>query len=1068
MNKEVVSLFRQGNYEEALARCTETCELARRELGEEHPEFGSCINNLASIYEAKGQYSQAEPLFKQSLEISKKVHGENDPDFALSLNNLANLYSATGRYAEAEPLYLRTLEIIRAGAGEDNAFFVKSLNNLASLYKRMGNYVEVEPLYKKAADILLKISGEDQPDYAIVISNLAQYYHIVGRYSEAESTYKKSLDISGKVLGEQHPVYARTLINLGSVYEDTGNYGKAGQLYRQALQILTSKLGKDSTDVASALNNLGGLYKTMGDYARAESFYRQANDIWRAAVGEKHPEFATGLNNLADLYYYTSKFDEAEQLYLRVLQIQRSSLGEKRPDVALSMQNLAVLYVRMGRYREAESLYRQALDIWEPAMGSRHPDVALALHNLGSLYHNGMGRYGEAEPLYRRALEIRIAALGKDHPDVAVTLNNLAALCAATSRAGQALEMMKQAQSIDDHLIRNVFSFASESQRIGYVAVLRGEMDSFLSLVSQYLSNSPAAVADGLDMVLKRKAIVAEALAAQRDAVFGGRYPDLAPSLRKLRTLSAQIAQKIMSGPGPEGPEAHRRLLEQWTAEKESLEVFLASRIPEIDLERRLMEADREKVAKALPEGAALVEFVRFNPFDFKAVREKGQSPWKPARYLAFVLLPGKPVQMIDLGEADLIDNMISDFRGQVTGKVEKPGGHGVVMDAGPKLREALFDPLKKVLGGHNRLILAPDGDIYRLPFGVLPTDKERCIIEDYHISYVGVGRDILRFGPVGPAAHVDDQTLTAQAGGGAASGASAPIVIADPDYDLGGGAGAPPTESAATLAGAPSAPAAPSRDMVRYASHFDRLPGTRVEGEHIAAMLGVQALEGGSATKRSVEDVRSPHILHIATHGFFLPDQQRPPGDKEFQPDWGKGGAATLAVAPPPSPPPLAAATSAGAPSALSRGLENPLLRSGLVLAGANTWLQGKALPPEVEDGILTAEDATGLDLLGTGLVVLSACQTGLGDIKVGEGVFGLRRAFLLAGAKTLVMSLWKIPDEETRMLMEGFYKRILEGKPRAEALREAQLEVKAVSPDPLFWGAFISQGDPGPMPKN
>jgi tetratricopeptide (TPR) repeat protein/CHAT domain-containing protein len=1031
LNKEVISLYRQGNYQEALTHGIEVCETARRDLGDEHPEFGSCISNLALIYEATGKYSQAEPLLKQSLEISRKAFGENDPDFVISLNNLANFYSATGKYAEAEALYRQSLGIISAGAGEENAFFVKGLNNLALLYKSMGNYVEVEPLYKKAAEIVLKISGEDQPDYSIVLNNLAQYYYLAGRYQEAEAIYGKSLSIARKVLGEQHPVYARTLNNLGSLYEAMGNYAKAESCYQEALSILASKSGKDSPDVATALNNLAGLYKTIGDYGKADSFYRQANDVWRAAVGETNPSYAVGLNNVADLYYSMGKFEAAEQLYVKVLEIQRSSLGQNHPDVALSMQNLAALYKIMGRYKEAETLYRQALDIWKPALGDRHPDVALTLHNLASL-HQAMGSYGEAEPLYLQALEIKTAVLGKDHPDVATTLNSLAALFAATSREQQALELMKQAQSIDDHLIRHVFSFASESQRMGYIKALRGEMDSFLSLVSRHLSNSPAAVMDAMDMVLKRKAIVAEALAAQRDAVLGGRYPDLAPTLHKLRTLNAQIARKIMSGPGPEGPEAHRELLEKWKAEKESIEVLLASRIPEIDLERRLADANRRKVADALPEGAVLVEFVRFNPFDFKAIPAQGQSPWKPARYLAFVLPAGEPrnIRMIDLGDADAIDAMISDFR--IAIKADKPsarvGAAGDArvprVDVGPKLREALFDPIKKGLGERKRLFLAPDDKIYLLPFGVLPEDKERCIIDDYYISYVGAGRDVLRFGaPWAP-------------------GSADPLVIADPDYNL-------ELDAKTAQTGQTAARERQSRDMAGYASRFERLPGTRVEGEHIADMLGVKPIEGGLATKRQLENANSPRILHIATHGFFLPDQALVPGTKDSQTDRGKSAAADTA-------------------NPLSRGVENPLLRSGLVLAGANTWLSGKTESPEAANGILTAEDASGLDLLFTDLVVLSACQTGLGDIKVGEGVFGLRRAFLLAGAKTLLMSLWKIPDEETRMLMEGFYKRILEGKPRADALREAQLAVKAAIPEPLYWGAFICQGDPGPLPKH
>ena len=152
--------------------------------------------------------------------------------------------------------------------------------------------------------------------------------------------------------------------------------------------------------------------------------------------------------------------------------------------------------------------------------------------------------------------------------------------------------------------------------------------------------------------------------------------------------------------------------------------------------------------------------------------------------------------------------------------------------------------------------------------------------------------------------------------------------------------------------------------------------------------------------------------------------------------------------------------------PEILSR-YENPLLRSGLALAGANTWRKKGSLPPEAEDGILTAEDVSGLDLLDTELVVLSACETGLGEVQTGEGVFGLRRAFVLAGAKTLVMSLWKVPDRQTQELMVDFYRRVLEGQPRAEALRQAQLAMKSKYPNPYYWGAFICQGNPHAMPS-
>jgi CHAT domain-containing protein len=278
------------------------------------------------------------------------------------------------------------------------------------------------------------------------------------------------------------------------------------------------------------------------------------------------------------------------------------------------------------------------------------------------------------------------------------------------------------------------------------------------------------------------------------------------------------------------------------------------------------------------------------------------------------------------------------------------------------------------------------------------------------------------------------------------------------------------------------------SRDLDRGTLRFGRLPGTRVEGQRIGELLGVEPWLEAAALEAPLKACRSPRILHIASHGFFLEDQKRDP-NKELR---GLG----------------AAGWEAGSTERLSGpGLENPLLRSGLALAGANTWLGNGTSPPEAEDGLLTAEDVSGLDLLDTELVVLSACETGLGEVQTGEGVFGLRRAFVLAGAKTLVMSLWKVPDLATAILMERLYEDLLQRRlPRSEALRDAQFHVRdltvgeirgrwlsaetlerlaagdtdtkqklhdlAHSPDghrpfadPYYWGAFICQGDPGPL---
>ncbi len=373
------------------------------------------------------------------------------------------------------------------------------------------------------------------------------------------------------------------------------------------------------------------------------------------------------------------------------------------------------------------------------------------------------------------------------------------------------------------------------------------------------------------------------------------------------------------------------------------------------------------------------------------------------------------------------IDRLISAFRSEVLGE----SSHGTSRDmarkpeerpveaataAGPALGSAVFGPLVPHLEGRNRVLIAPDGDLARLPFEVLPSAQGRHLIDDYRISYVSCGRDLIRLGAE------------------PAERPGSPLVLADPDFDLDGG----PTHRATKAMG----PRAHGLTRDRDGYRFDRLPGTREEGMAVAGLLGVSPwLDAEAQEGRLKAECRSPQILHLATHGFFLEDQQ-------------DAGA-------PNGPAPVWARLAGPLP-------ENPLLRSGLALAGANTWLRRGEPPAEAEDGLLTAEDVSGLDLLDTELVVLSACETGLGRIHVGEGVFGLRRAFVLAGARTLVMSLWKVPDDPTRELMVDFYRRVLAGTGARRGPARGPARPEGAVPRPLRLGRVHLPGRSDPTPTD
>ncbi|GLY20959.1 CHAT domain-containing protein [Micromonospora sp. NBRC 101691] len=798
---------------------------------------------------------------------------------------------------------------------------------------------------------------------------------------------------------------------------DAGAYADAEAQVRAAIEAARPFADRSPETLAALLVTQSDLHLRMADHRAAENDLHEAFHLYRRLDEDRLP-VAEVLSSLGHLYQSTGDDAAAERHHLHSLGIRRRVAGERDVTVIPTLVSLGALCEGQNRFPEARRWLAEARDI---ARAAGQPESPVLLNNLARL-HQATGQFEAAERDLGSALA-RLAPESRGTQQLTL-LANLAEVRAARGQTADALRLLTEVIARHRETVDQFGSFASEEQRLALLRVSRSRLAQYVSLVLTSLSDQPEHVRQLADLILDWKGLGIDALARDRDALVSGRHPQLRPMLDELGRLRAWIAQRRLDGPDARDPHGSAEELRRATWQLRELEKALA-RALSVARTDRPSTVDAMAVARATPSGAATVEFLRYAPFDFHAVRSRGDRPWQPHRYLAVVLTPARPDQpvLVDLGAARTIDELVAGVRTQLTGY----RGHAADerADAAEQLHDAVFEPLRAAIGDSRRLLLAPDGELLRLPFEVLPDRNGGRLIDGYTISYLTAARDLLRL------------RATARPTTGP------PLVVAAPDFDLGG---------------VPSV----RRPLLP-------LEGARLEGEVVGRLLGVPPSLAGEATKTLVERASSPLVLHFATHGFVLP-QQPPLSPEKFAPGMTIRPAdpdremlvlnGTLAT-------PTAFVPAEDSFARLTgRGPANPLLRAGLALAGANTWLEGDEAPPVAGNGILTALEVTDLALAGTELVVLSACDTGLGDVEPGEGVLGLRRSFLIAGARTLVLSLWKVPDEQTRYLMEHFYRLLRDGRSRVEALREAQLLTRESWPAPRHWGAFVCQGDDGPLP--
>ncbi len=904
------------------------------------------------------------------------------------------------RWLKKGVVLIYLLGVTSASVAQQNSIQdAEALDQQAGRLYGQGRYKEAIPLVREALAILEKALGPDHPDRLKSLDHLAMLYQDSGTYEEAEPLYKQALAIREKALGPEHLDTSVSVNHLARLYHDTGAYGQAEPLYKRALAIREKVLGAEYPGTAMSLSNLAGLYIDTGAYRQAEPLLERALAIREKVLGPEHPDTAYSLSNLGLLYWNTGDNGQAELLYKRALAIMEKALGPEHLVTARSLNNLAVLYEETGRFEQAEPLLERALAIREKALGPEHLDTARSLNNLAVLYWV-TGAYGQAEALLKRALAIQEKVLGPQHQDTARSLDILATLYWATGDLARTGPLYRKAQAIHEKTLATFLLTGSESRKQAYLAQLSGQ--TFMRVSLSLTTPDHQAKVFGLRSVLMVKGRVLDVISDSAGRLRRNAKPEDRGLFEQLSEVAQKLSTLTHQALGNLQPEAYRQELQDLMTRQEQLEADLSKRSAEF--RQQIAPIALAATQTAIPQKTALVEWYCYKPFDPNA--KDAQSRLGKPRYVAYVLKRiGEPAVM-DFGDAEALDQLIKDFR---TGLGDPTNTY--VQELAKELYDKLLRPLQHHLSNIDHLLISPDGALNLVPFAALLDETGAYLGSKKGITYVTSGRDLVRYG-------------TPSLGKGDA------IIVADPNYG----------EVAGEVAKVePSNHMKRSVDLDRGAMSFTSLPGTAEEAKTLKTLLKVpddHVLTQAKATEERFKQLHGPRILHVATHGFFLKDREVSNAAlrRNFIQDI--------------APVPLG---------------ENPLLRSGLALAGANQRRSG-----EKDDGILTAAEVAQMDLRGTQLVVLSACETGVGDVQNGEGVYGLRRALVLAGAESQVTSLWKVADDATKDLMVDYYQRLLKGEGRSEALRNAQLSMMKDRSHPYYWAAFVPIGNWTPLAKS
>ena len=1053
-------LIRDAHYQEAEKLARQIVQRDSTETARESPEAAEGLRYLvdALLRQAKERDPETRRLADESVSLSRRVFGETHPNYAASLENLGALLLRMDDFDGARTAYQAGLAINKEAFGPTSPEAALTMNKLAAVEGITGHLHEAGALMEQAVSIVDGLGTVDNPDLANILHNYGTYLDNSGDILGRENANRRALEIRERTLPTPHPQIAYSLMALGNAREKLGDYASARELLEKSLAMTEQTLGPNHRQVATALSNLAQLLADTGRPDLGIPYQERSLAITRAGRGEDNSIYAQELSELGMYRARAGDWEGALNILRSALTAQEKKFGTIHQEVGATLLRLAGVEAASGDADSATEHYQRAIQTYRQVFGPSHPQIAVGLDGLAHLKYSA-GDFDGAGGLFRQAQELRENSLGANHPDVAEGLVELARVEWAQGDARGALKESLQAEAILRDHFGSVIRGFSEREALAFQRIrATGLGVAFSVLAGTPPSERPAgSVEEVWNAALRSRAIVLDQIASRHEFAAEHRTGRPAALATALAAAANRLARLVVQGPDPQHPQDYREKFEQALAAKEKLEHDLAEATDGSSGFPAAADISLKGIRSILPQRTGLVAFIQFSTSLGATGKLAGSTRAAQgisgAEYGALVLTTNHSnPAFFDLGSVAEIDSLISRWRREMAPPVSGSlhGGSPAerrYRQAGARLRMKLWDPLAGRLAESKQVLIVPEGNIALVNFAVLPIRNDRYLLEESPVlHYLTTERDILK--PV--ESRVNGTRF---------------LVMGAPDFDM-----SPPLAAASLEKSNPLA-AASTASSATVASYRGIMPGCadfrdlRFESIPGAANEVVQVenhlLAGGPSNpwgKSTVADFTGPRasepsfkrwapgsaVLHLATHGFFL----------------GAGCDNVLAGAGRSVP----GQTTHESLFHEAIFLGNPFLLSGLALSGAN---QRSLASADGDDGILTSEEIASLDLSSARWVVLSACETGIGEIQTGEGVLGLRRAFQLAGARTVIMSLWKVEDQATLEWMRKLYEGREKGLSTAEAVQGASLTVllerraKGKSTLPFYWGAFVSAGD-------